>query len=110
MSITKRLRVVFVALVLSFVVGRPERADGGEDAIFVEYDVSEGCPDTSAFLEEIRARTPRAHFVSDAKGARVFSVSIHRQERETIGRLSTRRRGENGAPRELTGKNCDEVA
>jgi hypothetical protein len=110
-SFAKRLhpRSFVAALGFVFVVGYAKHTRAGDDAIFVEYDASEGCPDARAFMEEIHARTPRARFVSEPKGTRVFSVSVRRQEHETIGRLSTRRSGENGAPREVAGKTCAEV-
>jgi hypothetical protein len=80
-----------------------------DDAAFVEYDASDGCPSQAEFIEQVRARTPRARFVSESKGARIFSVSVSARAHDAAGRLSTRRSGEKGAPREVVGKTCAEV-
>jgi hypothetical protein len=106
---TRWCRFALTALAL-VELGVPMRAArAADDATFLEYEAGNACPDKTEFMEQVRARTPRVRFVSDPKGARIFSVSVGVRDGDAFGRISARRGGEKGAPREITGKTCAEV-
>ncbi len=57
-------------------VGARAAADEGGEPIALDYDAPAGCPDLSAFVTRIRARTSRARMAWPGEPARSFRVKV----------------------------------
>lgn len=111
--VLRHAALVALAIVL---VSSSAFADGTEAAseqVKLIYRVPPGCPDKSAFLEVVTARTQRARFVDDDDAARRFTLEIWRQKAGYRGSLAIEEPGAEGtrrAPRrELAGARCEDL-
>jgi len=80
-----------------------------EESVHLDYDASTGCPDRTAFMAEITARTTRARFVDEGNNVRTFKATIRLQGERIVGSLISNT-GQAGAERRVSGKTCAEVA
>jgi hypothetical protein len=93
-------------LAAALLIVAPLRAQ--EESVHLEYDASSGCPDRSAFIAEVTARTSRARFVDETHDVRTFQATIRTQGERTVGSLLSNS-GQSGAERKVSGKTCAEV-
>src|SRR5262249_29170838 len=97
----------FWAVLFAFLsVAAPLRAQ--VESVHLDYDASSGCPDRSAFVAEVTARTTRARFVDETPDVRSFKVAVRNQAERAVGSLVSNT-AETGAERKVSGKTCAEV-
>lgn len=102
-------RCIAALLVTVAAVSRAEdvsRSVEGDAAVAVRlrYSASPGCPTEGDFVNAVRARTPLARFANDTDAWDV-SVAARSSADASSGVLS----GRGSAPREVTGRSCDDV-
>lgn len=100
----------FVAAVFAVVLSPVLRADAQGEEVAVHYRASEGCPDLAQFIEQIRARTPRAAVAPEQSGMRVFFASISTDGDAYRGKLETRELDGTVHVREVVGDRCEDAA
>ena len=91
-------------LVTAIAVG----AKAQEESVSLDYEADPGCPDRTAFVDQVRARTLRSRFVEVAAGVRHFVVRVSEEEGHAVGRLGLGA-GREGSERQVTGKTCADV-
>jgi hypothetical protein len=81
----------------------PER-----EAPRIAYRGAQGCPDENVFIEQVRARTPRAVLAHEGESA-AFVVTVSAGESESSGQVERTDAEGTNVVRRVTGKTCDEV-
>lgn len=109
-----RVRTIEGALCVGalLLVGHAARAAETESPHFrLAYDAPSGCPDRGAFLDAIRARTPRPRLAAtdDQEPAITLHVAIDSGDESTSGRLELREPDGTEETRSVTGRTCGEV-
>ncbi len=103
--------IALVALMAARADAAPE--DGADRAsvepVRVRLEAKEGCASAAAFLDAVRARTPRVREARDGEAARVFRVSLARRGAAVRGELTVVDLDHASAPRSFDGASCDEV-
>ena len=99
------------ALVGCLVWASAARAEPNEDEtpepVFVIYSGHPECPDSDAFVDGVRARTPRARFVETEEASRTIEVDLAPQVGGTRGRLVIVDRADGAeSRREVSGDDC----
>ena len=86
-------------------------ADVATEAVRIVYEAPGTCPDETAFVAEVRARTGRARIVGAAEEGRVFIIKITPDGDRVVGRLDVVV-GPDGVTtaRRVTAKACQDVA
>jgi hypothetical protein len=102
------VRVVgsWALLFAALYVAAPVHAQ--EESVHLDYDAATACPNRSAFIAEVTARTARARFVDEGAGVRGFRVTIRTEGDRSTGALVSDS-GQAGAERRVSGKTCTEV-
>jgi hypothetical protein len=94
--------------------GRPRlaRAQSAEEPIRLDYQSGPGCPDEASFVARIRARTQRAHLVTEGESAREFDVRIAASGRPSgpSGTVTVVNHGHAEGARSVSAGTCEEVA
>ena len=91
-------------LVTAIAVG----AKAQEESVSLDYVADPGCPDRTAFIDQVQARTLRSRFVEVAAGVRHFVVRVSEEEGHAVGRLGLGA-GHEASERQVTGKTCADV-
>ncbi|MDB5216658.1 MAG: Autotransporter [Myxococcaceae bacterium] len=90
------------------------RADTGVEArrFDLVYDAPAGCPDRSAFLAAVRARTPRSQLAEgdERSGVVMFRVTIEAAGEASTGQLEVREPDGSEQKRTVSSRTCGEVA
>jgi hypothetical protein len=109
-----RVLVVAGSCLGALLLAPAARAD--EERVHLRYDASAGCGGEAAFVSDVAARTPKARWVEQGEGVRVFEIAVRlgppaaKGERTAaIGDLTIRDLAGGIYQRQLRGRSCDEV-
>ncbi|MBS2018334.1 MAG: hypothetical protein JST00_36030 [Deltaproteobacteria bacterium] len=102
-------RVAGGAWILLVAFARAAHAQDAPEPFSVDYRAPDGCPDASAFLGEVTARTPRARAAATGERARVLHVRVEKRGDTLAGRLWIEDAGAASTAREVSGGSCGEV-
>jgi hypothetical protein len=83
----------------------------GEEAepIRIAFSAPAGCPDVTAFIDQVTARTPKARLAAEGERARTFKIVVTQEGRRARGSLAIEAPPERPSTREVTGEQCAEV-
>lgn len=79
------------------------------EPIRVAFEAPAGCPDLTAFLDQVTARTPKARLAAEGERARTFKIVVTQEGQRARGRLTIEAPPERPSTREVTGEQCNEV-
>lgn len=99
---------MLIALAIVLVAPAALATETEPETVSLVYRVPEGCPNQSAFVSAVGARTHRAKFVDRAANARRFVVDIRRLGTSYSGRLVIEAGGER-ATRDVTSARCEDL-
>jgi hypothetical protein len=80
-----------------------------EEAVRFEYRAPEGCPDSVAFMAQVRERTARGRWAEPTELARTFSVVIATEEGGFSGRVEFLDDAGAAVSRSVRGEHCDAI-
>ena len=80
------------------------------EALRLDYVAASGCPSADAFLDQVRARSPRIRSASGNEPARTLVVRLASRNHRTTGRLTLREVDGSEAERSVVGESCSDVA
>jgi hypothetical protein len=96
-------------LMASFCAGKPAEAAPEQEPIRLEYVADAGCPSAGDFKRMVFERTHSARPALDEEAARLFTVTLQRDEHTVRGSLTVRE-GEQSLVRQVNGRECKELA
>jgi len=99
---------VLIALAIVLVAPAALATETEPETVSLVYRVPDGCPNESAFVSAVGARTRRAKFVDRAANARRFVVDVRRLGGSYSGRLVIEAGGER-ATRDVTSARCEDL-
>ncbi|HKQ71683.1 MAG TPA: hypothetical protein VJT73_20205 [Polyangiaceae bacterium] len=99
---------VVPALAIAFSWAAVAEADA--EPIHLVYRAHAGCPDASAFAEEVLRRTEKARVVEEPAAKRTFVATVRANGDRFEGRLEIKTPSEATTARDVTGKTCGAVA
>jgi hypothetical protein len=88
---------------------QPANASSSNEPVTVSLEGHAGCRDSEFFLQQLLARTPRAHRAAAGETGRAFVVQIVKQEPNSTGTLVVRDATGAESTRVVTAATCDEV-
>jgi hypothetical protein len=101
--------ILGVALVSSLGPVLPRIAQAEPESVRIDYSASAGCPDATAFLRSLQARTARFRQAEPDEQARRFLVRVLASGTVFSGRLEIQGKGGSPAVRSVEATICEEV-
>ncbi|MEZ4257717.1 MAG: hypothetical protein R3B36_01535 [Polyangiaceae bacterium] len=99
---------VIVGLAGALTVARA-RAQPSAEPVRLAYDAPADCPSSSAFFDEIAARTPKVRRPEAGEEARTLRVRVTREGDAYAGSLTIEQGASGTTPRRVGGSSCAEV-